>query len=119
MKSNFHILFKTYRDKMQIQSLGKSHINYQTVRKETHAFKQKLMIADDFNDAEEAEMKEQAKKRKAKLQELAENNKLLKKNRKKKNKKSKIKENEMGVDLPSLMESSKRLKKPKKRLKNV
>ena len=37
------------------------------------------MIADDFNDAEEAEMKEQAKKRKAKLQELAENNKLLKK----------------------------------------
>ena len=79
LKSNFHILFKTYRDKMQIQSLGKSHINYQTVRKEIHAFKQKLMIADDFNDAEEAEMKEQAKKRKAKLQELAENNKLLKK----------------------------------------
>ena len=96
MKSNFHILFKTYRDKMQIQSLGKSHINYQTVRKETHVFKQKLMIADDFNDAEEAEMKEQAKNRKAKLQELAENNKLLKKIEKNKTKKAKSKKTRWG-----------------------
>ena len=76
MKSNFHILFKTYRDKMQIQSLGKNPINYETVRKKTHVFEQKPMSVDDFNDAEEAEVKEQANKRKAKQQELAENKKL-------------------------------------------
>ena len=89
MKSNFHILFKTYRDKMQIQSLKKNPINYETVRKETHVFEQKLMIADDFNDAEEAKVKEQTNKRKAKRQELAENKKLLKKTEKKKKAKSK------------------------------
>ena len=69
-------MFKTYRDKMQIQSLEKNPINYETVRKETHVFEQKLMSVDDFNDAEEAEVKEQAIKRKAKRQELAENKKL-------------------------------------------
>ena len=86
MKSNFHILFKTYRDKMQIQSLGKNPINYETVRKETHVFQQKLMSVDDFNYAEEGEVKEQANKGKARRQELAENKKLLKKQKKKKRK---------------------------------
>ena len=116
MKSNFHILFKTYRDKMQIQSLGKNPINYETVRKETHVFQQKLMSVDDFNYAEEGEVKEQANKGKARQQELAENKKLLKKQKKKK-KKAKSKKTRFGVDLPSLMESSKRLKKPRQRLK--
>ena len=76
-------MFKTYRDKMQIRSLGKNPINYGKVRKETHVFEQKPMSFDNFNEAEEAEVKERAKNRKAKRQELAENNKLLRKEKKK------------------------------------
>ena len=116
MKSNFHILFKTYRDKMQIQSLGKNPINYEMVRKETHVFEQKLMIADDFNDAEEAEVKEQANKRKSKRQELAENKKLLKKQKKKE---SKIKENEMWDRLAELNGEFKKIKKAKTEAKKM
>ena len=76
LKSNFHILFKTYRDKMQMKSMGKNSINYETVRKETHVYEQKPVSIDDFNEAEEVEVKERTEKRKAKRQELAENNKL-------------------------------------------
>ena len=117
LKSNFHILFKTYRDKMQIQSLGKNPINYETVRKETHVFQQKLMSVDDFNDAEEGEVKEQANKGKARRQELAENKKLLKKQKKKKE--SKIKENEIWGRLAELNEEFKKIKKAKTEAKKM
>ena len=88
LKSNFHILFKTYKDKMQMKSMGKNSINYKTVRKEAHVHKQKPMSVDDFNEAKEAEVKERIKKRKAKRKELAENNKLLKRHKKKQRKRN-------------------------------
>ena len=88
LKSNFHILFKTYKDKMQMKSMGKNSINYKTVRKEAHVYKQKPMRVDDFNEAKEAEVKERIKKRKAKRKELAENNKLLKRHKKKQRKRN-------------------------------
>ena len=47
------------------------------------------MSVDDFNYAEEGEVKEQANKGKARRQELAENKKLLKKQKKRKKAKSK------------------------------
>ena len=56
--------------------MGKNSINQETVRKETHVYKQKPVSIDDFNEAKEVEVKEQTEKRKAKRQELAENNKL-------------------------------------------
>ena len=50
-------MFKTYRDKTQMKSMGKNPINYETVRKETHVYEQKPVNIGDFNEAEEAEVK--------------------------------------------------------------
>ena len=72
MKSNFYILFKTYRDKqlMKQQQLAKQTENYDSERKEESEFEQKpLLKFNEFNDEEEAELKrirrEKNKKRKA------------------------------------------------------
>ena len=57
LKSNFHILFKTYRDKqiMRQQSLAKNQANYKNEQpKETHEHKQKLIKNfNEFSDSEE------------------------------------------------------------------
>ena len=64
LKSNFHIMFKTYKDKIQMRSMGKNAINYENIRKETNIYEQKPVNVDDFNDPEEANVKEQVEKRK-------------------------------------------------------
>ena len=76
MKSNFYILFQTYRDKqlMKKQQLAKQTENYDGERKEESKFEQKpLFKLNEFNDEEEAELKqirrEKNKKRKAMLDE--------------------------------------------------
>ena len=71
MKSNFYILFKTYKDKQIIkqQQLAKQTGNYETEHAETSEFEQKLLLKfNEFNDKEELEMKEisQEKNRKRK-----------------------------------------------------
>ena len=38
LKSNFHIMFKTYKDKMQIRSMEKNPNNYESIRKETNLY---------------------------------------------------------------------------------
>ena len=61
MKSNFYILFKTYRDKQLIkqQQLAKQTENYDGERKEESEFEQKpLLKFNEFNDEEEAELKQ-------------------------------------------------------------
>ena len=61
MKSNFYILFKTYKDKQIIkqQQLAKQTGNYETEHAETSEFEQKLLLKfNEFNDEEELEMKE-------------------------------------------------------------
>ena len=53
MKSNFYILFKTYRDKQLIkqQQLAKQTENYDGERKEESEFEQKpLLKFNEFND---------------------------------------------------------------------
>ena len=61
MKSNFYILFKTYRDKQLIkqqQQLAKQTENYDGERKKESEFEQKpLLKFNEFNDEEEAELK--------------------------------------------------------------
>ena len=60
MKSNFHILFKTYKDKQLLkhQQLAKQTANYETEHAETSEFEQKPILRfDEFNN-EEFEMKE-------------------------------------------------------------
>ena len=65
MKSNFHILFKAYRDKMLMrqQSTAKNPASYE-MQNETWNFDQKpIKNFDQFSDSEEPEVKEQAEKR--------------------------------------------------------
>ena len=76
LKGNFHIMFKTYKDKMQMHTMGKNPINYENIRKETNIYEQKPVKIDDFNDAEEAKVKERIEKRKEKRMNVAEKNKL-------------------------------------------
>ena len=91
LKSNFHIIFKTYKDKKQLESsLGKNLENHENIHKETDICEQKPLTIDDFNEFKEKEVKEHVEKRRQKKQEVAEQNKLLKK--KKKQKETKIKE---------------------------
>ena len=80
MKSNFHIIFKTYKDKKKLDSsLGKNPENYQSIRNETNIYEQKPINIDDFNETEENEVKERVEKQKQKRHEVAEKDKLLKK----------------------------------------
>ena len=65
--------------------MGKNFQNYESVYNETSAYEQKPIKTDDFNEAEEKEVKERFEKRKIKRREIAEKKKLLKK-RKNKNK---------------------------------
>ena len=83
LKSTFHIVFKTYKDKKKFEQLRKSPQNYGNAHAETSVFEQKLIKIDDFNEAEEKEVKEGVKKRKIKQREVAEKKKLLKKGKNK------------------------------------
>ena len=63
LKSNFHIIFKTYKDKKKLEtSLGKNPENYETVRNETNMYEQKPVNVDDFNEVEEKLVKERVEK---------------------------------------------------------
>ena len=79
LKSTFHIMFKTYKDKKNIESLGKHPQNYENVHNETDVYEQKPIKIDDFNEVKEKEIKERVGKRKIKKREVAEKNKLKKK----------------------------------------
>ena len=77
-------MFKTYKDKIKMErSIGKNPANFETIRKETNIYEQKPVNIDNFNDSEEAEVKERVDKRKKKKRhEVVEKNKLLKKKEK-------------------------------------
>ena len=79
LKSNFHIIFKTYKDKNKLESsLGKNLENSETIRNERNIYEQKPVNADDFNEVEEKDVKEKVEKQKQERREVAEKNKLLK-----------------------------------------
>ena len=48
------------------QYIGKNPANYETIWKETNIFEQKSVNIDNFNDSEEAEVKERIEKQKKK-----------------------------------------------------
>ena len=75
-------MFKTYKDKIKLEALGKIPQNYEGIRSEISVFEQKPVKIDDFNEAEGKEIKERVEKRKLNRREVAENNKLLKKEKK-------------------------------------
>ena len=101
LKSNFHIIFKTYKDKKKLDSsLGKNPENYESIRNETKIYEQKPINYGDFNKIEEKEVKERVEKQKQKRCELAKKNKLLKK--KKRKEQNKLKEQDMVKRLGEL-----------------
>ena len=65
-------MFKTYKDKMQMGYMGKNPINYKNIWKETNIYEQKPVNYDDFNNYEEADVKEEVEKTKKKRREVAE-----------------------------------------------
>ena len=65
-------------------SLGKNPHNHEEIRDETCVYEQKPIKIDDFNEDEEKEVKDRVEKRKEKIRQVAENNKLLKIKKKKK-----------------------------------
>ena len=62
LKSNFHITFKTYKDKQRLESfLRKNPENYQSTRNETYTYEQKPINVDDFNEVEKKELRNENK----------------------------------------------------------
>ena len=78
LNSTFHITFKTYKDKKNIEFLGKNLQNYKNVPDEKNVYKQKAIKINHFNEDEEKEVKEQVERLKMKRTEVAEKSKLLK-----------------------------------------
>ena len=116
MKSNFYILFKTYKGKQIIkqQQLAKQTGNYETEHVETSEIEQKpLLKFNEFNDEEELEMKEihreKNRKRKGKFTEEEKAAKTAKKLEQ-----NKIKEKVMWGKLNELNTKFKGIKKHKK-----
>ena len=105
-------MFKTYKDKNNIESLGKNPQNHENVRNETDVYEQKPIKIDDFNEAEEKEVKECVEKWKIERKELAEKNKLFFK-KKSKRKTKKLKKN-YGQSQVFWTKSSKTLRNIKK-----
>ena len=105
LKSNFHIIFKTYKDKKQLKSsLGKNPNNYESIRDEKNIYEQQPINIDQFNEIEDPEVKERVEKRKQKRLKDAEKNKLLKKNMKRR----KLRKRICGSVWQNSMTSSKR-----------
>ena len=95
-KSNFHILFKLYRDKQMIRqhTLAKNQANYKQQAKETHENEQPpIKNFNEFSDSKEQEVKNRAEKRLAERRKKAEE--LKTKKRKQKSEENKVKEGQM------------------------
>ena len=103
LKSNLHILFKSYRDKqlMRQHSTAKNLSNYEDVKKETSEYEQKpIKNFYSFNDEVENEIKKKSEKRLADRRNKAEESK--EKKCKEKLEEDKIKESEMWERLNEL-----------------
>ena len=113
MKSNFYILFKTFKDKMLIkqQQLAKRAENFEAERKEESEFEQKpLLKFNEFNDEEEKEIKEQQReKNRKRKQQVSDEERLIK--LQKKTADNKEKEKQMWEKLGELNKKFKDIKK--------
>ena len=118
LKSNFHVIFKIYKDKRKLDiSLGKNPENYESIRNKTNIYEQKSINIDNFNETEEKEVKVRIEKQKQKRREMTEKNKLLKK--KKREKENKLKEQEMVKRLGELNKKFRSIKCYKKNKKKI
>ena len=97
--------------------MGKNPANYETIRKETNIYEQKPVNIDDFNEAEEVELKQGVEKRIGKRRIVAEKNKLVK--NKRKTEENRVNENDMWECLAKLNSEFKDIKKAKKDSKKM
>ena len=115
MKSNFYILFKSYRDKQLIkqQQLTKQTENYEAAEhKEVSEFEQKSLLKfNEFNDEEESEIKEMRREKNKKRKAQISDEERLAKIQKKKTENNKEKEKVMWEKLDSLKKKFKDIKK--------
>ena len=79
VNNTFHVMFKTYKEKKNIEGLGKNPQNYENAGDETYVYEQKSIKMDDFNETEGKKVKEHIEKRQINRREVAEKNKLKKK----------------------------------------
>ena len=111
LKSNFHILFKMYRDKqiMRQQSLAKNQVYYENEQpKKTHENEQKaIKNVNEFSDSEEKQVKDRATKRLAEEHEKSRRLKIKK--RKQKSEENKVKEGQMRNVYTNSMENLRKL----------
>ena len=123
LKSNFHILFKTYRDKTilrqnQAITVIKNPANFQNKREETSEFEQTpIKNFNEFSDGEEEELKQQAEKRKQIRREQSQESKAKK--LKLKQEEVREKESEMWDKLNDLNSKFKTIKQAKKEKKKM
>ena len=120
LRSKFHIMFKSYRDKllMRQQHLAKQPLNYASKQQQRCKFEQKpIKKFDEFSDGEEEEFKERAKKRKIDKREQKEN--AIAKKLKKKQEENKMKESEMWDRQNELNSQFKTIKQTKKEEKKM
>ena len=119
LKSNFHIIFKTYMDKKQLEIFfGKNPDNYETTRNDTCVFEQKPIKVENFKKIEQRHVKERVEKRKQKHCEVAEKKKTVEK-KKWKLGENKEKEKEMQKRLNQLKKEFRETKKFKKPIKQI
>ena len=119
-KSSFHILFKTYHNKMVIRKhqSAKNPSSYETENKENCEFEQKpIKNFDDFSNGEEEEFKKRAEKRNAARPEKTEE--LKAKKLKIKQEEDKAKEGQMWNRLAELNGEFKKIKHSKKEVKKM
>ena len=123
LKSNFHILFKTYQDKAILRqheaiTWTKNPANFENKREESSEFEQKpIKKFNEFSDGEEEELRQQAKKRKQIRRDQSQENKA----KKLKLKQEEVREKESGMwdklnDLNSKFKTIKQAKKEAKKM---
>ena len=118
LKSNFHILFKAYKDKQTIRynEVAKQPTNYEGDHPETKEFEQKpIPKFNEFTDEEEYELKEKSKRHA--LEKQSDEQKAEK--RAKKIELDKIKEKQMWEKLNELNSKLKTIKQSKKQEKKM
>ena len=119
LKSNFHILFKTYRDKQMIRQyqVAKNPANFEE-KNETNEFEQKqIKNFDPFTNSEEQKIKERAKRKLAERRDKTEELKIKKP--KIKTEENKVKEVEMREKLNELNGQFKKIRESKKDEKKI
>ena len=81
------------------KQLGKDPSDFSKEKSERFKFEQKSIGINAFNKLEEKKIKEKIEKRRQKRRELAEKNKVLKREKRERESKKKLKRNSCGINL--------------------